>query len=291
MSLESSPYYPEDFFVRENDFQIVQAKIGVIAMGGADLLEARLDFDRTMTTNGPKDLTSWDVLSRLLPEEGQRKDNELWAKYQPLELDHKLTRPQAEKWWNGTLQLYADYGVDLASIEGASEDVLLRPGTPEFFNICKLHDIHTTVLSAGVKNVIDVVANRYGIDPTLVLSTELKEDPETQKITWDKDRVIHILNKGERGNPQLQEIRRDRPNTIVIGDALEDTSMAEDHEDGTVLRIRVGDPHKIPPHKVSEYLEESFLAGYDLVRLGDFHPINNLAAFIIDAANRPKPAV
>jgi hypothetical protein len=99
--------------------------------------------------------------------------------------------------------------------------------------------------------------------------------------------MIHILNKGELGNPKLQEIRRQRPNTLVIGDALEDTSMADDHEEGVVLRIRVGDPHKIPASQVSEYLEESFMAGYDLVRLGDFHPINNLARFIIDASSRP----
>lgn len=287
MSVETTPYYPEDFFVREDNFEVVQQKIGAIAAGGAGLLEARLDFDRTMTTNGPKDLTSWDVLGRLLPDEAQEKDREMWEKYQPLELAHKLTRPQAEVWWNGTLQLYADYGVDLASIEGASEDVLLRPGTPDFFRICQEYGIHSTILSAGVKNVIDVVASRYQITPNLILSTELKEDEESGKVTWDRNKVIHILNKGERGNPELEEIRRQRPNTIVIGDAIEDTNMADDHEEGNVLRIRVGDPHKIPASQVSEYLEESFMAGYDLVRLGDFHPINNLARFIIDAANRP----
>ncbi|HEU4914601.1 MAG TPA: HAD-IB family phosphatase [Candidatus Saccharimonadales bacterium] len=285
MSVETTSYYPEGFFV--NDLEQVQAKIGAIALDGAATLEARLDFDRTMTTNGAKDLTSWDILSGLLSPEAQVKDRELWNTYQPLELNHTLTRPQAETWWNETLQLYVDDRANIRHIETAARSVQLRPGTAEFFGTCRENGIHTTILSAGIHDVIDVVAARYGLDPDLILSTKLKSDPNNGRITgWDESTLIHILNKGEKGSPKLQTVRQQRPNTIVIGDALEDTRMADDHDEGAVLRIRVGDPHKIRPDHASEYMEESFLAGYDMVRLGDFHPINNLAAFIIGAADR-----
>jgi phosphoserine phosphatase len=286
MSAEITPYYPEDFFVHAESFEIVQAKIGSIAADGAGLLEARLDFDRTMTTNGPKDLTSWDILGELLPPAGREEDKRLWNIYQPLELEHRLTRQQAEFWWDSTLQLYVDHRTNIGAIEAAARSVQLRAGTPDFFEICADNNIHTTILSAGIKNVIEVVADRYMIEPDLILSTNVQSDEAGWITGWDPDSVIHILNKGEKGSPKLQAVRQERPNTLVIGDALEDTNMADDHADGTVLRIRVGDPHKIPHDKVSDYLEESFLAGYDMVRLGDFRPINKLAAFIIDAANR-----
>ncbi len=285
MSIESNPYYPEGFFV--SDLAEVQAKIGAIAAGGAGLLEARLDFDRTMTTNGSKDITSWDVLSELLPPDARAEDERLWHKYRPREINHTLTIEQAEKWWSESLQLHVDSSTNVHAIEDAARSITLRPGVHEFFQHSNGQGIYTTILSAGVKDVIDVVADRYKLRPSLVLSTKLEKNPVTGIVTdWDRASVIHLLNKGEKGSPLLSDVRRQRPNTIVIGDALEDTSMADDHDDGVVLRIRVGDPHKINPRKASEYMEESFLAGYDMVRLGDFYPINAMASWIIWAANR-----
>jgi phosphoserine phosphatase len=260
---------------------MVQAKIGTIALAGPDLLEARLDFDRTMTTNGPKDVTSWDVLGDLLPPWAQNVDQKMYKYYQPRELAHTLTIPEAEEWWNNTLQLYVDSMVNIHRIEDAAGSISLRPATKDFFDTCRDGDIHTTILSAGIKEVIEVVNKHEGIQPNFVMSNSLESDPQTGIITgWDRDKVIHILNKGERGSPQLADIRQRRPNTIIIGDAIEDTSMADDHESGTVLRVRVGDPHKIHPSKIGEYMEESFMAGYDMVRLGDFRPIDKLARFV-----------
>lgn len=290
MSLEVTPsYYPEDFFVK--DVNVVMTKIGSIALGGPEELEARVDFDRNMTTNGPKDLTSWAALSQLLPPEAQEEDRRLYEKYQPRELDGTLTFSDANTWWRENLQLYVENETNIQGINDAAESVILRPGTPEFFQLCRENGIHATILSAGVHNVIEVVAKRYGLAlrDDQIISTKLISDPRTGRIIdWERDSLIHILNKGEIGSPKLQGVRRQRPNTLVIGDAVEDVNMANDHAGGTVLRVRVGDPHKIPPQNATEYLEESFSAGYDMVRLGDFNPINRLTAFVIDAANQRK---
>jgi HAD superfamily phosphoserine phosphatase-like hydrolase len=296
MSAEYHPYFPEGFFVRDRD--TVQAKVGAIAFAGAKKLHIVADFDRTLTTNGPKDLTSWDILTNLLPPAAQAREERRYEYYRPLERNHTLTMRQARHWWSATLSEYAkagrptpenpnNPGINIAQIRDAAGTIALRPGVGELFELAKAADVHTTIMSAGIKDVIDVVADHHNINPDLVLSTELKTD-EAGKITgWKPETVIHLLNKGEKGSPQLAEIREQRPNAIIVGDAIEDTSMVSGDEG--VLRIRLGDPHKIDPRNIGDYMEESFMAGYDMIRLGDFTPITEMASWIIDHSGLAYP--
>lgn len=285
MSVETNSFYPEGLFVERSHLPVLQAKMGAIALQGIDSLEGVIDFDNNMTRNGKAHVSSWGALSELLPSEAQSEDQRMYDHYHPKELDHTLTTLEAESWWNGNFQLYVDSNISAKQVEQASKKVVLRQQVGEFFDLCGNSGIHTTIFSAGVEDVIRNVITRERIKTDLVVSNRFIIDEETGLITgWDKDNLIHTLNKNEHSSARFRQIRQRRPNTFLVGDSIEDTSMVDDDDRGKIIRVRVGDPHKIPSSKVNEFLEESFLAGFDAVRLGDFGPVKEMLGFIVDAA-------
>ncbi len=284
MSVETISYYPEDLFVR--DPATLREKMGAIALAGVDSLEGVIDFDNNMTKNGEVSTGSWDVLTEILPAAKQAQDAQMYAYYRPRERDHTLTTHEAETWWNRNFRLYADSKIHIEKVERASSKVVLRPGVKDFFDLCSENGVHTTIFSAGVEDVIENVIRRERVKADLIVSNRFIVDEKTGLITgWDKDNLIHTLNKKESSSQRFQEIREHRPNTFLVGDSIEDTSMVDDSDRGHVIRVRVGDPHKIPHGKVGEYLDESFMAGFDAVRLGDFRPVSSMMSAIIVAAS------
>jgi ribonucleotide monophosphatase NagD (HAD superfamily) len=56
---------------------------------------------------------------------------------------------------------------------------------------------------------------------------------------WDESTVIHVFNKAETGHPDLERIRTERPNVILVGDNINDADMASGDEN--VIRVRIVD--------------------------------------------------
>ncbi|HSD56268.1 MAG TPA: hypothetical protein VLA92_03880, partial [Candidatus Saccharimonadales bacterium] len=103
MTLEKPYPYP-GFFLRDRE-ELTQ-KEDIAQEAGRTGLMLVVDFDKTLTTNGPKDLTSWDAATPFLTPESQQKDREMCAEYIPLEEQGKMTEEMADYWWNETLGLY-----------------------------------------------------------------------------------------------------------------------------------------------------------------------------------------
>ena len=59
-------------------------------------------------------------------------------------------------------------------------------------------------------------------------------------ISWERDTLVHTLNKSEVDHPELNKIRSERPLAIVFGDGIGDADMALG--DADVLRVRIYDP-------------------------------------------------
>ena len=57
---------------------------------------------------------------------------------------------------------------------GVEQDFLskasIRPGTKELFDLCAEHGIPTIILSAGIKDVIELWAEAYQIKPSVILA-------------------------------------------------------------------------------------------------------------------------
>lgn len=240
------------------------------------------DFDRTLTVRKPgtnDEVTTWHILRDHLPEEAQKQYQELFSKYRLLELDEEMTQSDAVDWWSSILQLFATHRINLSVVE---HDFLqranIRPGSTELFEFCKQKNIPTVILSAGIQDVIEIWCRKYGIQPTLVISTLLSVNEDMEIVGWEEDTLVHVLNKSETGHDELRTIRVDRPNVIVIGDSIDDASMAEG--ENNALRIRLLDRRHDESTKLEEEYRRTFARFDALIDTETLGPINKLLSSI-----------
>jgi len=263
-----------------HDPEAVHRKLASFALAGANSMSCVFDFDRTLTTSKHtgEDITTWYILHGLLPEIGKQAMKDLHAIYQPKELSGELTEADALTWWNSALQLYVDHPVYFNQIEQAARDVQLRDGTTELFKTCEAAGIPTIILSAGVGDVIEIICERRSIHPTAILSTKLALDTDGRILGWDRESMVHVLNKHEQDNDELTSIRAKRPYTILLGDSLQDVDMAQGTDN--VLRIRMCDRTVSDPAAREQYLQQSFAAGFDMVLEEDLAPLVQLTKWL-----------
>ena len=230
-----------------------------------------LDFDKTLVRgldkNGRK-ITVWDAMEQFVPRQKQLESFEKYKKYRAFELKQKLSAVQAIEWWGWNLDLFK--GLEASKIKDASHLLQTRPFVKEFFNICQKKNIPTIIVSASIKNVIEEWCRRERIRPTLLLSTELLIS--NKKITgWKKATLISSINKREKGHREIKKIKTTSPNTILIGDSLDDVPMVEGKNN--VIRIAIYDPRH--GHDNSEINE--FMKKFDLIFIGDsFKPVTEV---------------
>lgn len=219
-------------------------KVQRFGAAGLHSVHVVLDFDYTLTlpiaADGSRAPSSWGVLERHLPPEAQKECQDMYEYYVVKELDGTLTNEEAVEWWTRALTIQRESKVDLVAVEANfMEQANIRPGTHELFETLNEADVPSIILSAGVKNVIDIWCAAYGISPSLVMSTEFTTDHEGKMNGWDPSTMVHALNKDEADHPEMNRIKSDHPHTIVIGDSMHDHRMAAG--DDTTIRIRIVD--------------------------------------------------
>jgi len=187
-----------------------------------------------------KEIATWKLLNRRLPPKLKAEATRLYEKYRPIEVAGKMTPTDAATWWSKVLDLYVQSKLKWSGLAREIEETVpARPGAKELFNICGKKGIPTVIISAGLKDVIELWCQKFEIKPTLVLSTNLRFDGAGYVCGWDKDSLIHIFNKREKGHKELKAIRQSRPNAILVGDSLDDAAMVDGTDD--VLRIFIDD--------------------------------------------------
>jgi hypothetical protein len=134
--------------------------------------------------------------------------------------------------------------------------------------------IPTVILSAGILDVIEIWCKKYNVNPKLILSTALVVSNEGTVLGWDKSTLVHTLNKSEAKHPELEAIRSDRPNTLLIGDSLEDANMASG--DKNVFRIRILDQQPSSQSSQEMQLSKSFMKFDAVISSGDLYPLLKL---------------
>ncbi|HSX35992.1 MAG TPA: HAD-IB family phosphatase [Patescibacteria group bacterium] len=257
-------------------------KIEDFRQTGPDQLQIVFDFDRTLTVAKPgtnDEVTTWHILNEHLPQGGQDRYQELFRHYRALEVSGEMTSNHAIEWWSSILDLFVEHNVDMSEV---AQDFLskanIRPDAKELFALCAEHGIPTIILSAGIKDVIELWAQTYSINPSIILSTSLITDENKRVVGWDKQTLVHVLNKKEVGHPELTRIRSERRNVILIGDSLADADMAEGT--ATVLRIRLYDPRA--DEQVAASIREQTLQVFDaMIENGTLEPARRLAQYII----------
>jgi HAD superfamily hydrolase (TIGR01544 family) len=260
-------------------------KIERLRQAGADQLQVVFDFDRTLTVARPgtnDEVTTWHILNDHLPQVGQDRYQELYQQYRALEVSGEMTAKHAVTWWSSILDLFVEHKVDMAEVE---RDFLtkasIRPGAKGLFELCTQYGVPTIILSAGIGDVIELWAQAYAIQPTIILSTSLITDTDRRVVGWHRDTLVHLLNKKEIGHPELVRIRSGRHYTILIGDSLADADMAEGTD--TVIRVRLYDPRADEQANVAA--RKHTLTTFDaMIESGSLDAVRELAQYIIKSS-------
>lgn len=259
------------------DTKNVLRKLRRFKVDGPSKLHVVSDFDLTLTSGKRpgQNLGTWDVMDALMPPEGVARHAAIYQSLRPIELAGQLTEAVAREKWSETLDLITSYPMTMADIETAFLSVAsMRPGAKALFDYCEIHAIPTVVLSAGIRNVIEVMAAHYGFHPSYILSNALVIDETGGVAGWDKDSLVHVLNKHEIAHSDIQKLHSSRPNILLLGDVTDDVNMVAGEDD--VIRIRVLDPRKGEPYSLRAALRTSFAAGYDLATEHSLNPVVSL---------------
>jgi 2-hydroxy-3-keto-5-methylthiopentenyl-1-phosphate phosphatase len=191
-----------------------------------------------------------------------------------------MTEEDARTWASSILDIFVEYKVNLNLVEKDFMNVVgLRPGFEELVALCDHHDIPLVVLSAGIRNVIDLLFSLHNLKSTVTLSTELDVDESGHITGWDKNSLVHVFNKRESGHAELERIRQQRPLCVLVGDSMLDADMVEGDND--VIRIRIIDPR---PDEVQdkEAIKAETFSKFDLtIESQAFHAVSNLIKTIV----------
>lgn len=258
----------------------LEAKMRRFGAAGLSSLHAVFDFDFTLTMpateNGDRPLSSWSILERHLPPDAQKACYDLFDHYYPLEHNGMMTLEDAEHWWQQALTIQRDSRINLFEVEQHFLEVAnIRPGSSETFGFLRQVDVPSVILSAGVKNVIDLWCAAYGVQPDLVVSTVFETDEDGHMTGWDESTVVHTFNKAETGHPELEQLKCERPNVIVVGDNLNDADMADG--DDNVIRVRVINTHPHTLHDRQTIHEDTAKRFDALIEGDDLQPVLALA--------------
>jgi len=259
----------------------VMSKLADFASAGSKAWHVVSDFDLTLTAGKQpgQNIGTWDIMDELLPTEGVERHTAIYNSFRPIEIQGKLTAAVAREKWAETLDLITSYHINIDDIRTAFLSVAkLRDGAKELFDVCESTEVPTVILSSGIKDVIQIIAEHYKIHPTHVLSNDLEFDEATRLVTgWRRDSLIHILNKNEMGHGELSTLRRNKPNVLLLGDVPDDTKMVDGDN---VLRIRILDPRKGEVHDLETLTQQSFDCGYDLVVEHSLQPVVRIAEWL-----------
>ena len=248
---------------------------------GPDKLQLVLDFDHTITAGkvSGENIGTWDLFDYLMPEDVVRRHDKLYEKFRPKEIAGEMTDEEAVTWWSESFGLIVESKINLAQIEELFlKEIRVRAGAKDLFDYCKDVQVPVIILSAGVKQIIEMILEKYQLRADNVLATELTVDADGIITGWGKGTLIHNLNKREMGHFELSALREARPNAMLAGDDTSDSDMVS----GEAIRIRVLDPRKGEAVEQEEYNRKSYEAGFISSVRDSLLPMIDLVKWIVN---------
>lgn len=203
------------------------------------------DFDRTITDGSSK--TSWAILasSKLVSPSYEQERNELYKKYQPIEVDNSLPldyrMKMVEEWFKKHFELIINYKIkeEIFYKAAASPEIMkFRTGAKEFIEYLYQNNIPLVIISAGIGNFIEefLKLNNCYYDNIYICSNKIIfEDGVATRLSQN---IIHSLNKNEVTLPLfVKEKLKNRKNVILLGDQVSDINMVDESKHNLVLKV------------------------------------------------------
>lgn len=233
------------------------------------------DFDRTLTPhriNGEKTTTSFAQFRTggYFGDGYAKKAMELFEYYHPIEnsldIDEYEKTKQMKKWWREHLELLIENKISMKVIEDIIEKgkLQLRAGAKDFFELLSEKEIPLLIISAGVGDLIKTYLNKLDLlQNNVYLLSNCFEFDENGIAVKIKEPVISISNKAESElDENYKELINGRDNIVLMGDKLEDLSMANAFNVGTVLSVGFF-------NEGDEKMKQEFMNSFDIVIEGD----------------------
>eukprot|EP00742_Colponemidia_sp_Colp-10_P001787 GILJ01001911.1.p1 GENE.GILJ01001911.1~~GILJ01001911.1.p1 ORF type:complete len:347 (+),score=61.17 GILJ01001911.1:52-1092(+) len=238
------------------------------------------DFDMTLTAfmvDGQRGMTSHGIVERapMVSDEFRQRSRALFEQYFPLEHSKSITVEEKfqhmTEWWKRSHQLICEEHIHLSdlSLMVGKAHVAVREGVTELFQELDSFNIPVTIISAGIKDVIEAVLKARAVftKNIRVLSNKMFFDSEGLLVGFDDDNnVIHSMNKGRfasqffSSTPELAQ----RKNVILLGDLCEDLTMAEGLNYDSMISVGfLNDPTKV------EEMLPHYQEVYDVVVIND----------------------
>lgn len=266
MGMEKLVSLSKDRFKAKNDFFL---KLNYFRRKGKNKVFFIFDFDRTLTKgvdSKGKNISTWEILRKHLPKKAQIEYQQFYRKYRPLEINNRLTKREANIWWKKILNLFKINKLNLLEVTRDIRNKMpARPCVKELFGLCEKDNIPTIIVSAGIKNAIEIWCQKSKIRPTSIIATNLIFSRKGEIIGWQRDSLVHNLNKKEKAQKAIKRIKHKGPNIILIGDSLDDTKIIRDGK--KVLKIIVCD-------EIRPISGRKFIKKFDLViKDGTLQPV------------------
>lgn len=249
-----------------SDKAAVEKKLRRFARHGRAAWHVVLDFDRTLTcaTEPGQDFYTWNVLGSFIPKDLQEPWGDLYNSYRPLELRGKLTDALAVEWWDQSFDLLQRGKINLCDVEREFiSRANIRPGVSKLFDVCKKIEVPVVILSAGIADIIRLWCEHYKVFPDLIVANQLLLSDAGLVEGWDREGMVHVRNKRERGRKELSHLRSERPYAFLAGDSPDDAHMAEGSK---AIRTRVYDPRS--DEQDDQATQRAALKLFDLILTG-----------------------
>ena len=176
--------------------------------------------------------------------------------------------PHMIDWWQKSFDLVVSTGItrqNLVDIVRHST-THLKEGCLWFFYTLERCEVPLLIFSAGLGDMIQewLTQDCGNFKNIKIVSNFMSFDQETKKISGFQSTTIHIFNKNESVllDTESENLIKNRPNVILIGDSLGDTDMANGVKCNNILKIGFLNEHV-------EQLLPKYMDAYDIVTIKD----------------------
>lgn len=228
------------------------------------------DFDGTLTkfkTQDNRVAATFQLLSKCLPIDYEKKVNNLYLNYHKYEIDPKLEFHRKEEkmveWYLTHIDLLVHYGLSKKNISDLGElyKDIFRDDFKEFFTAVKEELIPMVVMSAGVGDLINKMfkVNDYNYDDLFLISNSFDYD-DKGKIKGIKGNLMHSCSKNGSFIKKMNHYDwiKDKDHVIVMGDNLRDVDMIKGLDFDTVIKVGFLDDH-------NKHLKDEYMENFDIV--------------------------
>jgi 2-hydroxy-3-keto-5-methylthiopentenyl-1-phosphate phosphatase len=234
--------------------QVLDEKYERFQRAGAAMVRLETDWDDTIGQG------TWPIVRTALNDSDAELQSRLYKWHRGPLSTGVLKFDESRSWQKAALGMLVGEPIE-PILEAVREEAGgLRDGSGELYEYCKEKGIPFIVKSASTRQFIEAASEAGGIQPDVIIATELITDGQTPNegriLSWKFNTMTHSHNKGTITSDKLVAIEQARPHVIGLGDGTFDRMMI--HPKHQTLWVRANGGYMQHSDEWDSYLAESF---------------------------------